>query len=299
MQRQLRRLPDTPEPMELVELDSGITVASDAWGPSDGRPVVLLHGGGQTRHAWRRVGERLGEAGHRAVAVDLRGHGDSSWPTDGDYTYDGFVADVVAYLDAERIDRPILVGASLGGAIALVAVGEHFVDATALVVVDTAPRLEQSGVDGLRRFMTQREDGYASLDEVADAIDAYNPHRARARNLRGLAKNVRLDDAGRFHWHWDPRFMRGDGTSAAEWEQRQQRLERCARDVAIPTLLVRGGSSNLVSEEGAQAFLELCPRAEYVNIADASHMVVGDRNDRFGGAVVDFLARAVPSGDPQ
>lgn len=281
--------------MLRIPLPDGPVIAADTWGDPADQPVVLLHGGGQTRHAWRGTGQRLADGGYHAIAVDLRGHGDSDWDDAGRYDYDAFVDDLLGLCAQQRLHKPVLVGASLGGAVALLAVGEHRIDARALVVVDTAPRIERGGVDHLREFMTERPEGFASLDDVADAIAGYNPARRRTGSTRGLAKNVRVDADGRYHWHWDPRFMSQD-REEGHWEARLARMENAVADLAVPTLLVRGGLSDLLSEEGAAAFLELCPRAEYENITGASHMVAGDRNDRFAGAVVDFLRRAAPSG---
>ena len=292
-----RRLPGTPDPMHRVMLPSGLEIAADSFGPESGRPVLLLHGGGQTRHAWRGAGERLGEVGYHAIAVDSRGHGDSTWDEFGDYGYDAMAQDLVAFVDQRDLRRPVLVGASLGGAVSLIAVGEGLVDASALVVVDTAPRLEPGGVQNLRRFMTGRSEGFASLEDVADAIAEYNPRRKRSKTLVGLAKNIRLDDAGRYHWHWDPRFMSHD-RQPGDSEKREARMETCVRSLTLPTLLVRGGLSDLLSEEGAAGFLEQAPHSEYVNITDASHMVAGDRNDIFVDAAVEFLGRvAAPDAD--
>jgi non-heme chloroperoxidase len=270
----------------------GVTIAGDAWGDPDGPLVVLQHGGGQTRHAWRGAGETLGQAGYHAVAIDARGHGDSDWAPDGRYGQDAMVDDLVAVVAALGGKRPVLVGASMGGGVSLVAIGEDRVDATALVLVDIAPRIEREGTDKIQAFMSQKPEGFETLDEVADAIASYQPHRNRPRNLDGLAKNVRLGEDGRYHWHWDPRFRAG----RRDLEARRQRLEACARNLRLPTLLVRGGLSDVLSEEGAQSFLELCPHSEYVNVTGAAHMVAGDRNDIFSGAVVDFLHRTVPLG---
>jgi non-heme chloroperoxidase len=171
-------------------------------------------------------------------------------------------------------------------------VGEDHVDATALVMVDIAPRVEIEGVGKIQAFMSQKPAGFSSLDEVAEAIANYQPHRKRARNLDGLAKNVRLGADGKYRWHWDPRFR----PAKRDLEKRFARLVACARRLALPTLLVRGGLSDVLSEEGAQEFLRLCPQAEYVNVSGAAHMVAGDRNDIFGNAVIGFLARTVPAG---
>ena len=204
-----QRLPSTPAPTQLWKGHDGITIAGDAWGDPDGPLVILQHGGGQTRHAWKGAGETLGAAGYHAVAFDARGHGDSDWAPDGRYGQDLMVADLEAVVAQLGNHRPVLVGASMGGGTSLVAVGEGHVDATALVLVDIAPRIEPDGVAKIQAFMTARPDGFGSLEEVADAIAAYQPHRQRARNLDGLAKNVRLGEDGRYRWHWDPRFRSG------------------------------------------------------------------------------------------
>jgi pimeloyl-ACP methyl ester carboxylesterase len=269
---------------------SGLRLAGDAWGDPSGPLVLLQHGGGQTRHAWKGTGQALGAAGYHAIAFDARGHGDSDWDPDGDYSQDVMVEDLTRIIAAVGDPRPLLVGASMGGGTSLVAAGEDHVDATALVLVDIAPRVEIEGVDKIRAFMSQRPDGFSSLEEVADAIASYQPHRPRPKNLAGLGKNVRLGADGRYHWHWDPKFRAG----VRMLDQRQARLEACARSLTLPTLLVRGGLSDILTEAGAKEFLELCPHAEYVNVAGAAHMVAGDRNDIFAGAVIDFLSRNVP-----
>ncbi|WP_277183048.1 alpha/beta fold hydrolase [Caballeronia sp. BR00000012568055] len=277
----------TPKPLHTWPGSDGIPLAGDTWGHPDGAPVVLLHGGGQTRHAWGGTGERLGRAGYFAVAYDARGHGDSGWSAHGDYSLDALAADLDCVLAALDIRRPALIGASVGGATSLVAIAEKQVNASALILVDIVPYSEPAGVDRIRAFMTQHPDGFGSLDEVADAIADYRPSQARRRNLGGLAKNVRLGDDGRYRWHWDPKFL----ARPMEPHARHARLADSARRLALPTLLVRGGSSDIVSEAGVKEFIELCPHATYVNIAQAGHMVAGDRNDLFGDAAIDFLAR--------
>jgi pimeloyl-ACP methyl ester carboxylesterase len=284
-----KRLPSTPEPMHQWK-GAGVIIAGDSWGDPTRPLVVLLHGGGQTRHAWKGTGQRLAEAGYYAVALDARGHGDSEWAADGLYSQDAMVADLVAVLDALGGPRPVLVGASMGGGVSLVAVGEGRVDATALVLVDIAPRIEPEGVEKISAFMSQKPEGFDSLEEVATAIGSYQPHRERPRQLDGLAKNVRLGEDGKYHWHWDPRFR----SRASGLDQREERLEECSRSLTLPTLLVRGGLSDILSEQGAKEFLELCPHSGYVNVTGAAHMVAGDRNDIFATAVLDFLREAVP-----
>jgi non-heme chloroperoxidase len=286
-----RRLPGTPDPAHLWRTADRVRLAGDTWGHPEAPLVVLLHGGGQTRHAWGGTGALLGSAGYFAVAYDARGHGDSDWSAAGDYSQDAFVDDLRHVVDALGGRRPILVGASMGGGTSLVAIGERRIDARALILVDIVPYTEPAGVARIRTFMQQNPDGFGSLDEVADAIGRYRSSRSRPGNHAGLSKNVRLGDDGRYHWHWDPRFLSGTTDLAA----RHARFSACARHLALPTLLVRGGSSDVVSEAGVREFLELCPHAEYVNVAAAGHMVAGDRNDVFGRAAAQFLARHVPA----
>jgi pimeloyl-ACP methyl ester carboxylesterase len=274
----------------------GIQLAGDSWGNPNGPLVLLQHGGGQTRHAWKGTAELLGKEGYHAVAFDARGHGDSDWAPDGLYGQDVMVQDLKCVIAALGHRRPVLVGASMGGGTSLVAVGEDHVDATALIMVDIAPRIETDGIDKIQAFMSQKPEGFSSLEEVAEAIGNYQPQRVRPKNLDGLVKNIRLGADGKYHWHWDPLFRAG----TRDLERREQRLEACARHLSLPTLLVRGGLSDVLSEEGAQHFLSLCPSSEYVNVTNAGHMVAGDRNDIFGTAVIDFLGRHVPvQGEPK
>jgi len=153
--------------------------------------------------------------------------------------------------------------------------------------VREAPRIEPEGVKNIKAFMFRNPEGFGSLEEVADAIASYQPHRERPTHLQGLAKNVRLGADGRYRWHWDPRFLQGHRDLAL----RQVRLEACARALKVPSLLVRGGMSDILTDEGVRQFLELAPNSEYVNIASAGHMVAGDRNEIFNQAILGFLER--------
>ena len=265
-----------------------IGLVADTYGDPQGQPVVLLHGGGQTRHAWGGTGEGLANAGFYTISVDQRGHGDSAWADDGDYHIDAFAADLDA-LAADLHPRPAVVGASLGGMAALLAQAIYPNLLSTLVLVDIAPRIEAAGVTRILNFMTARPNGFASIEAAADAIAEYLPHRPRPKDLSGLAKNLRRGDDGRYRWHWDPRFITPDHSRASATTQ--GRLTEAARKLTAPTLLVRGGLSDVLSEEAAREFIELAPHAEYVDVGNAAHMIAGDRNDRFTATVGEFLAR--------
>jgi pimeloyl-ACP methyl ester carboxylesterase len=279
---------DTSE--RLVLPCGDVSLVGDAWGDPAAPPVLLLHGGGQTRHAWGGTARAVAAEGWRAVAVDLRGHGESSWSPDGVYGLSPFVADVryLANDMAEMGSPAVLVGASLGGLASLVATGEApHAPATALVLVDVVPRMEPEGVDRIKAFMNSAPDGFADLDEAADAVAAYLHHRPRPSDFSGLQKNLRQRADGRWVWHWDPQFMT-QGQRHNEFDD-VDRLAAAARAVTVPTLLVRGGISDVVSVDGARELQALIPHAQLADVAGAGHMVAGDRNDRFSESVLGFL----------
>jgi pimeloyl-ACP methyl ester carboxylesterase len=253
--------------------------------PSRGT-VILLHGGGQTRHSWRGTALSLAGAGWSSLTVDARGHGDSDRAPDSDYSLDAQVSDLVGI--AAAYESPVLVGASMGGLSSLVATGERRINPRGLVLVDVAPRTEPAGAKRIRDFMQANPDGFASLDDVADAVAAYNPLRARPVSADGLKKNVRLGADGRWRWHWDPAFIRSAEADPKRILDRP-RLLSAAAAVAVPTLLVRGVQSDLLSPEGADELLTLVPGARLVDVAGAGHMVAGHDNDAFARAVIDFL----------
>lgn len=274
-----------------VQFESaGLRLAADRWVAPDARgTVLLLHGGGQTRHSWHRAGARLSAAGWTTYALDARGHGESGWAPDADYTIPAMVADLRAVITQIGGEPPVLVGASMGGSVGLVAAGEDPALARALILVDIVPKIEPDGVKRITDFMLGHADGFASLEEVAAAIHAYNPHRKRPSSEGGLRKNVRRHDDGRWYWHWDPAFLQGgpEPDRAIGYD----RSTSAARAVRVPTLLVRGQDSDIVSDAGVREFLALIDGAQYVDIAEAGHMVAGDDNDVFGAAVVEFLDR--------
>jgi pimeloyl-ACP methyl ester carboxylesterase len=268
---------------------SGVRLAGERWGDRESSPVVLLlHGGGQTRHSWRRTAERLAAIGYTAIALDARGHGDSEWDPEKRYRIDDFVGDVETFVSTLG-EPPVIVGASLGGITALVAEGEHPGTARALVLVDVVVRVEPGGVARIRDFMAANGDGFASLDDVADAIVAYNPLRKRPRNLDGLRKNVRQRADGRWYWHWDPAFLRIDDEPQRRIDP--ERLAAAAAQLTVPTLIVRGKQSDVVSDAGLADMLRLVPHAEAVDVAAAGHMIAGDDNDVFTSRLEAFLAR--------
>ena len=279
--------------MKRIEFQGeDVTIVGDADGPEAGVPLVFLHGGGQTRQSWGRAVTEAARRGYRAITLDLRGHGESGWAPDGRYGMEGFTGDIRRVI--ATLDRPpVLVGASLGGFTALLLAADPPPAVAGLILVDIAPRIESAGTSQIGAFMNSAPNGFASLEEAADAVSAYLPHRKRPKNTSGLMRNLRLREDGRLHWHWDPAFIR---PRQNEPPRNPLLFEQAARKVHVPTLLVRGGQSQVVSEAGAREFLDLVPGAEWVDVAGADHMVAGDANDSFNKAIFAFLARHVPAG---
>ncbi|MGW4909133.1 alpha/beta fold hydrolase [Streptomyces sp. NPDC004270] len=263
----------------------GIGLAADRWEPDESRgTVLLLHGGGQTRHSWARTARRLAARGWRAVALDARGHGDSGWSPTGAYTLDDMVGDLLRAVEALD-EPPVVIGASMGGRTALVTAGEHPGTLAGLVLVDIAARLDPAGQARVRAFMRGAPDGFSSLEEVAEAVRSYNPRRRQTAGLDGMRKNVRLREDGRWYWHWDPEFL---GFTADPANTSAERMIRAARRVTVRTLLVRGRHSDMVSAEAAAELLGLIPASRLVEVP-AGHMIAGDDNDVFTREVHDFL----------
>ena len=273
-----------------IALANGLSLAADVAGPRGAPTVVLGHGGGQTRHSWDKCEQQLAAAGYFAINYDLRGHGESDWSPDGDYGIETRAHDLITV--AQNGSTPVaLVGASLGGMTALAAASLGF-EVAALVLVDIVPKMSPVGVAKIRGFMMAHGDGFAGYEEAADAISAYYPDRPRPKDLSGLAKNLRLGDDGRYRWHWDQRMMTD---TRADPGYMLDLLDRADWTDRVPTLLVRGMKSDIVTDEGVADLRRRIPALEIADIRGAGHMVAGDRNDEFNAAVIEFLTRVMPA----
>ncbi|BBA89819.1 peroxidase [Mycobacterium pseudoshottsii JCM 15466] len=228
----------------------GITLVADEWNrdtAASGRPTILmLHGGGQNRFSWKNTGQILADTGLHVIALDTRGHGDSDRAPDADYAIETLTSDILHVLDA--IGRPVvLIGASMGGLTGILVADRAGPDrVTGLVLVDVVPKYEKDGSARIRDFMFTNLHGFATLEEAADAVATYLPHRTKPRSPEGLKKNLRLRD-GRWYWHWDPAMMTAPGDDP---ELRTENFERAAMNLTIPILLIRGKLSDVVSSEG-------------------------------------------------
>jgi pimeloyl-ACP methyl ester carboxylesterase len=263
-------------------------LVADEWNretPGDRPTILMLHGGGQNRHSWKNTGQILADAGFHVIALDSRGHGDSDRSPTATYSVEALCGDTLQVL--YQIGRPVvLIGASMGGMTGIAAAHEAGPElVTKLVLVDVVPRFEKGGSARIRDFMASGLHGFDTLEQAADAVAAYLPHRTRPRSTDGLRKNLRERD-GRWYWHWDPAFLTKPEDDPFA---RVEKLEQAAINLEIPLLLIRGKLSDVVSAEGVADFLAKVPHAELVELSDAGHTAAGDDNDAFTEAVVRFV----------
>ena len=284
-------LSNAPETVQFRGVND-LTLVADEWNrgaaAASERPTILmLHGGGQNRYSWKNTGQVLADDGFHVVALDSRGHGDSDRAPGAEYSLEILCDDVLRVLHA--IGRPVvLIGASMGGLTGILVADRAGPEkVTKLVLVDVVPRFEKNGSARIRDFMFNHVYGFDSLQDAADAVAAYLPHRTRPRSPEGLKKNLRHRE-GRWYWHWDPAFLTKPQDDPF---LRIERLEQAAVDLTIPILLIRGRLSDVVSADGVKDFLEKVRGAEFVELSGAGHTAAGDDNDAFTEVVVQFVKR--------
>ncbi len=282
MDAPLQSVPD----VEMLAGADGLPLATEVHGPEDGACLVFAHGFGQTRGSWRATAQHMARRGWRSTLFDARGHGDSGRPPGGDYALDHLVVDLQRVIAAQP-QPPVLVGASMGGLVSLVALAEtRALSCRALVLVDITPRWEVAGVERILAFMRAFPTGFASLDEAAAAIAAYLPQRARRKSEAKLRSLLRQTGDGRWRWHWDPAMLDSIADNHLDY---QPRLMAAAAQVTLPVLLLSGGRSDVVSSETVAEFRSLVPHAQHVELADATHTLAGDDNDAFTREVEKFI----------
>jgi pimeloyl-ACP methyl ester carboxylesterase len=288
------------DPTTRLRTDDGIDIAVEHRAGARRPALLFAHGFGQTRHAWAGSAAAMNAHGYDTTCFDARGHGQSDGLADGDYRIEHFVADLAAVATDVAVRTgapPVLIGASMGGLLGLVAAGEAASAVppfSALVLVDITPRWETAGVERILGFMRAHPDGFASYDEAAAAIDAYLPQRRERKSEAQLKPLLRQGADGRLRWHWDPALL--DGVVARS-ERYQPRLLAAAARVQVPVLLLSGGRSDVVSRDTVGEFLSIVPHARHVELPGATHMVAGDANDAFIREIALFL-ETISQGSP-
>jgi len=257
------------------------------WGTPGLPPIVFLHGGGLNAHTWDLVCLALRRERH-CVALDQRGHGDSEWSPEMDYSIESHAGDLGAFVDALGLDRFVLVGMSLGGVNALAWAGQHSRRLAGLVLVDVGPETRAEGVRKIAAF-TSESTPLDSVDHFVERALAFNPRRNRELLRRSLLHNLRPMPDGRFMWKYDQRH-RGKVVEPAAYARRRELLWSAVDGVECPTLVVRGAQSDVFHDEDAERLSTRLRQGRWVRIEGAGHTVQGDNPAGLLVALRSFLA---------
>lgn len=253
------------------------------WGNSSAPPLLALHGGAQTAHSWDFFCLSLRDLYH-PIALDQRGHGDSDWSEEGDYTVDSFVSDADAFTDALHLPPFVLVGLSLGGRNAFTFAAQHPKKVKALIIADVGPDIQEEGRKRISEFLQDTET-FESFDWLVARVKRYNPHREEEQIRGSLVNNLKQLPDGRWTWKHDRRRglrrEAGGEMTASGWE--------CIASIRVPTLIVRGANSDIFAPATAQRMHAAIPDSRLVEVPKAGHLVQGDNPVGFEHVVRDFL----------
>ena len=257
------------------------------WGHAKLPALLCLHGGGQTAYMYEALGESLAGRFH-VLAPDLPDHGDSESLSSGWADRREIAATLPPLLDAFGIDKVVAVGGSLGGIVSVTLGAAHPELVEGLVMIDVGHRIEAEGVERIIAFMTEPE-SFASLEEAAEAIAAYSPFRGKVDAPR-LTRNLRQRADGRWVWkHGLGRRMRSVDDMHEHRRHSMEGFEDDLRSLRMPVLVLRGTSSDVLSEEGAEELVALLHDGRLARIAGAGHLAAGDNPNSFRSLVTGFL----------
>jgi pimeloyl-ACP methyl ester carboxylesterase len=254
------------------------------WGERAAPPLLFLHGGGQTCRTWDVVCHELSQD-HRCIALDQRGHGDSEWSYELDYGVDAHAGDVAALIEALALAPLVIIGMSLGGLTALSYALRQPDTVSGLVAVDVGPWVNTDGGVPIHQFMAE----VTALDQLEQYVDAalrFNPRRDARLLRRSLWHNLRRRPDGTLMWRTDPR---GRGERHEVLRKALDSVRSRITDLSCPTLVVRGGDSEILREEDARRFAEAIPNGRWLAIAGAGHSVQGDQPKALIEALRGFL----------
>jgi pimeloyl-ACP methyl ester carboxylesterase len=246
----------------------------------------MLHGMAQTAHSWDFAALAFCDR-YRVIALDQRGHGDSDWAPDGDYTLDAYQRDLQSAVEALRLRDMVLMGLSMGGRNAFTYAAGHPERVRALVVVDSAPVLMRSGAETIRRFV-RHMDEMDSFEDFVARVRKFNPRRSEEQIRGSLAHNLKQLPSGRWTWKYD-KALRSPGVRPSAGPELVDRLWGYVERVHCPTLLVRGAHSSVLSQETAEEMVSRLKDGRLAVVADAGHLAPGDNPAGFHRAVEVFL----------
>jgi pimeloyl-ACP methyl ester carboxylesterase len=272
------------EPRERTTDLRGLRFHWVEWG-EPGAPVVLaLHGMSAMCRIWDPLAVSLQDRYH-VIALDQRGHGDTTWPSEPAYGTEDYVADLEALFEHMRFDAVSLAGLSMGGFNSMALAARHPERVTRLVVVDIRPAVhpERAPTHALAKITA--DSGHPVFPDLEAAYIArklthpYTPEASLRHHIKQLTKQ--LPD-GQWTFKHDPRvsyYWSGGNL----WGQ--------LPSIHMPVLIVRGGKSQVLSEQIANDMRSAFPNADLLTIEEAGHTVPEDQPEKFVAAVEDFFAR--------
>ena len=248
------------------------------WGQADADPILLLHGGNQSAHSWDLVSLHLADRYH-VFALDQRGHGDSEWSREVDYSIEAKAADAAAFIDDQRMGRPVVFGHSMGGHVTMrmMLLGA---DVKGVVLVDVGPELSPTGVEVVHNFVTRNVE-FDDLDVFLDNVVKYDPYRSREHIARTVKYNMLRRADGKYVSKVDHRRAGGEAPTPL-------RLEDVV-GLRSPVLVVRGEESNVLEADAAVRFVSALPDGRLETVAHAGHNVHGANTPGFLEAIRPFL----------
>ncbi|HUC10428.1 MAG TPA: alpha/beta hydrolase [Stellaceae bacterium] len=255
------------------------------WGTEGKPPILFLHGGALTAHTWDLCCLALRDDFH-CLAVDQRGHGDTDWAPDANYSISAQREDVKGFAAAIGLDRFVLVGMSMGAINGLAYAIAHPETLSALVLIDAGPNVRRPGSSRIRNFVNGGAEP-ASLEAIIERALEFNPRRDPVILRRSLMHNLRRQDDGNWVWKYDRRRFQGMGGDQHAAERRG--LADGLAAVNCPTLVVRGSESDVFHDEDAERLAAALPDGRWVKIPRAGHTVQGDNPKDLVAALREFL----------
>jgi pimeloyl-ACP methyl ester carboxylesterase len=266
----------------------------------EGVPMLLLHGYSNEAHIWDDFIPHVAPH-YRVLALDLRGHGNSDWHSEGAYDYENHVDDIEAIAETLGIERLVVVGHSLGGRIAMLYAGRNLEKIAGLVIVDSAPELDPRGTTRISMEAAENHDpSFGSVAEYEQELvrlyPAATPPSIRRMALHGCRQR---EEDGRWILKMDTAFRRavGGGDPALDSEEIEKRHAQSRESmwealgkVSCPTLVVRGAASDILSADVADRMAdEVLAQGELAVVAQAGHSVMTDNPEGFNSAVSKFV----------
>jgi pimeloyl-ACP methyl ester carboxylesterase len=254
------------------------------WGTEGKPPFVLLHGGAQTAHSWDDFAPGV-RTDYHVYALDQRGHGDSDWAPDGDYSRHTQCEDIAAWVATLKLPPFILAGLSMGGINAITCTARYPEQVRALIVIDVGPEIETRGRENIQNFT--RIDELDSFEAFIERAHHFNPRRSLANLRQRLSHNLKQLPSGKWTWKFDQQRL----TTGIRSGLGPEGLWEDVRKIRCPTLIVRGGESDILSPAAAERLQAAIPNSRLTIVPGAGHSVMGDNPEGFAAVVQEFLGQ--------